>query len=161
MVDLNRSEWTLRLGDHDKDVTQISFRRGPTNAAGLVADTAKAAALRDAIKAITRGTTLLDSYGNITYPDVTTYPAAAGAQKQIQWVMEGQDTVTNRTYIFPIGTALLDDVTTKVVGDKTELDMTGDEGAALETAWDAFAPQSPEGNVMSLNRVYFRGIRGG
>jgi hypothetical protein len=161
MAQVTRSEVSIEVIDHDGD-RMITTLQGSGSTALTYADVANDAdAIMDALAGIVDGNIVSRTLkANREYNTIPTNATPVQSQTSRQWVMEMQDSVTGRIYTARLGTAAPEKAgnTTAVINGVVELDLTAGNGLALATAFASanFAPLSPLGNAMTLQRVYLR-----
>lgn len=126
--------YTLSFKDRDNEGKTTTIRGADLTSANYDAQVALAEAVRDAILDVT---TLALSNEKLTALDVgysVTLPTSPWAQRGIQWLVRGLDTLGNEQH-FHIGGANLG---LAGILDGEKMDLTSTEGAALEAAINAY-----------------------
>lgn len=149
-----RSRLTMQFKDFDGNTIQSSFDGDACldDGSNYVAQKTLSNALRTAILAIVTGNTDIEAFAS-DYENFAVGDASSSlSQTNIQWQAQYSDNVNGLNYTKRMGTADLS-LAVKTNGI-TVLPLSGTEGAALKTAFEAFVV-SPDGNPITLDGVVY------
>lgn len=140
----------LSIKDNSGEIGRTEFNTGPLTPVTLATALTQMGALTTAIMAIVLGVKVGSGWGdNDSFSAAN--PSSKLAQRGVKWTLLARDNVTGVPVINHIPTA---DLTKLPAGASEDMDLTGGDGAALKTAYEALC-KSPAGNAVTLERVYY------
>lgn len=151
------SRATMSLRDYSNEMTTTTVNGVALTSANFDAQTTQWTALRAAIQGLTLGVTAQQSLSQFAQLSGAT-PSDPFAQREVKWLVNYHDAVTNKKYQTEIGTADLGD--DHLVAGSDMADLTSADWVAFISAFEAFvrAPDNIANGVV-VDSAYFVGRR--